>query len=563
MKIMISYYSKERPIIQNLARAIETMGFEVWFDEELVGGELWWTKILKVIRDADVVIAALSANALASYPCRLEREYARNLNKTLLPLQIAENFSYQHLPFYIQERQILKYLTYSKHELDALQISLSTAPMGRALPNPLPAEPPVPIKEVVKLKDALDAMKLGDVDEQLRIAGKLAMMMNPIERKRDPETANYAYELLGIFLDHPYVLKRVALQYQSMYESYASENITPPPLATENFGVPPSQAVDLPKSSRKTLLTLFAPTHKAASSKLQAMAEGKIEREISLEPLQQIFTLSNLSQLESNTRLTDLISSPSNTVSYELQALRLDSRISLPYEDLSTLEQYKTMLVYAYSQGCNTILCDGVIDTLPLVDQGYARLATIEFQKRTGIQMVISTCNRQHALGMATQVAALDKNGNVLQVGSPLAIYEKPFNIEVAKLCEINLFEGQLMRKNGKVLLDSKVFSIELQHDTLSQEFLNTPIIIGIRPDHIHHQNFIPSGIRPVSLEAICEWIDFAGAKKRLQCEIADIPFVATVDSRSDITFGRAVKLVVDASTLIFFDARTQIRLHI
>jgi hypothetical protein len=62
----------------------------VWLDEELHGGETWWTPILRDIGECTVFLFALSDKSLYSKPCRAELRYANDLGVPVLPVQTGE-----------------------------------------------------------------------------------------------------------------------------------------------------------------------------------------------------------------------------------------------------------------------------------------------------------------------------------------------------------------------------------------------------------------------------------------------------------------------------------------
>ena len=90
MALFISYSSQDRidgrrPDDRPAARAKQ-----VWFDQELGGGDSWWAKILEQIRDCDVFVVALSSNWLQSKPSQAELRYAQALNRPILPVRIGD-----------------------------------------------------------------------------------------------------------------------------------------------------------------------------------------------------------------------------------------------------------------------------------------------------------------------------------------------------------------------------------------------------------------------------------------------------------------------------------------
>src|SRR5437762_2508461 len=90
VKIFISYSSKNRLLVEALAKELEDLGHEVWFDKKLTGGQVWWDEILAAICDCDLCVFALTPESLGSEPCRREYTWATAVNKTVLPIMLRD-----------------------------------------------------------------------------------------------------------------------------------------------------------------------------------------------------------------------------------------------------------------------------------------------------------------------------------------------------------------------------------------------------------------------------------------------------------------------------------------
>lgn len=66
MALFVSYSSQDRSTVDALAAALRRAQQQVWFDQELGGGDSWWAKILEQIRACDLFLVALSSNWLQS-----------------------------------------------------------------------------------------------------------------------------------------------------------------------------------------------------------------------------------------------------------------------------------------------------------------------------------------------------------------------------------------------------------------------------------------------------------------------------------------------------------------
>jgi len=160
MALFISYSSQDRSTVDALTSALRRGQQQVWFDQELGGGDSWWNKILEQIRSCDVFIVALSNNWLQSKPSQAELRYARALNRPILPVRIGDVDSMRVNPL-----AALQIIDYREPSVDA-GIQLVTAVhalQGKPvpLPDPLPEEPPVPFGYITRLGNTLAEKELS------------------------------------------------------------------------------------------------------------------------------------------------------------------------------------------------------------------------------------------------------------------------------------------------------------------------------------------------------------------------------------------------------------------
>src|SRR5262249_28888525 len=89
MALFISYSSQDRTTVDALTTALRRGQQQVWFAQELGGGDSWGNKSREQIRACEVFIVALPSNGLQSKPSQVELRYAQALNKPILPVKIG------------------------------------------------------------------------------------------------------------------------------------------------------------------------------------------------------------------------------------------------------------------------------------------------------------------------------------------------------------------------------------------------------------------------------------------------------------------------------------------
>src|ERR1700739_1711261 len=154
MALFISYSSQDRSTVDALTNALRRGQQQVWFDQELGGGDSWWNQILEQIRSCDVFIIALSNHWLQSKPSQSELRYAQALKRPILPVRIGAVDSVRVNPV-----SALQIIDYQNPSADT-GIQLATAvhalrDKAEPLPESLPDEPAVPFGYIMRLGNTL------------------------------------------------------------------------------------------------------------------------------------------------------------------------------------------------------------------------------------------------------------------------------------------------------------------------------------------------------------------------------------------------------------------------
>ncbi|MEP7288261.1 MAG: TIR domain-containing protein [Chloroflexota bacterium] len=183
MQIFISYIDRSRETVEALAADLTAAGHTVWFDPDLIGGAAWWAAVLDHVRQADVVLLALTPYWVNSQASVLEYKYAAALNKPIVPLALAP-LTVDLLPYEVQEMVRLDYIQQNKAQKNALTKALKSLPPTPPLPNPQPEPPAVPLSPLLPLRDRIDAPILSP-DEQASLLKELKTALPVAETNDD------------------------------------------------------------------------------------------------------------------------------------------------------------------------------------------------------------------------------------------------------------------------------------------------------------------------------------------------------------------------------------------
>lgn len=142
MRLFISYAHDDQAAVEELIGVLKT-AHDVWYDRELIGGQVWWDTIIEEIRECGCFIIALTPKWQNSMYCAAEWTYAANLNKTIVPIRLDDRLL---LP---GELNTLQHIKWDQSAAPALLRQVSAAMPSPPLPDPLPASPPCPLRPLI------------------------------------------------------------------------------------------------------------------------------------------------------------------------------------------------------------------------------------------------------------------------------------------------------------------------------------------------------------------------------------------------------------------------------
>jgi hypothetical protein len=165
-RIFLSYSRKDEAAVLAVERDLKESGLDVWIDKELTGGQAWWDLILQRIRDCDCFVFGLSPDSLKSDASLRELNYAAALNKRVLPVLLADGVATKLLPSVLSTIQFVDYRQSDKQAFIVLIKALGRLPAPRALPEPLPDAPAVPISYLSSLSERVGTSQTLSFDQQ-------------------------------------------------------------------------------------------------------------------------------------------------------------------------------------------------------------------------------------------------------------------------------------------------------------------------------------------------------------------------------------------------------------
>jgi len=252
MNIFISYSRADEQEVKQIIEDFDSLGYKVWFDKELSGGQSWWDRILSEIRNCDLFVFVLSVKSNNSTACSREYTYAYKLNKRILPI-LVDDVSTNLLPPALTAIHFVDYRDKGRNSVLGLVKALNSLPEASPLPDPLPPSPEVPISYLGNLKAEIEANQVLSFEDQSAILLKLK------ERLKNKAEEKDVYQLLRKFKQRDELYHRIAEQIDELLAGKNPALVSQP---ARSGGIPQS-AYTNPRTQQAQTAFQAAPTRRA------------------------------------------------------------------------------------------------------------------------------------------------------------------------------------------------------------------------------------------------------------------------------------------------------------
>jgi multiple sugar transport system ATP-binding protein len=215
-------------------------------------------------------------------------------------------------------------------------------------------------------------------------------------------------------------------------------------------------------------------------------------------------------------------------------------------------------------------------------------------QHRLGTTTIYVTHDQTEAMTMGDRVAVM-RQGRLVQVDSPQALYDRPVDLFVAGFIgspAMNLVRAELSASNGSLLAHVGSRTLELPASTVPASVAaraGGEVIVGIRPEHLEDAELARPANGRIQLEAPVTLAEPVGAEVIAHFELDTPPVLtkdtielaldvddldaeqageehvtctARLDPRTKASRGEPLRLVVNPASLYFFDPETETALR-
>jgi len=229
---------------------------------------------------------------------------------------------------------------------------------------------------------------------------------------------------------------------------------------------------------------------------------------------------------------------------------------------LSGGQRQRVALGRAIVREPTVFLLDEPLSNLDAKLRVQTRAELSKLHQRLGTTFIYVTHDQVEAMTMATRIAVMN-TGVLQQVGTPQELYKKPDNAFVASFIgspAMNFFEVTVSGNQDEMYLDTDTFRVAVpsQKVSLLVPYLEKKIIFGIRPEHIHVPEYMPSGITASPVQAKIDVTELMGNEFFFYLLSGNKQFLARVDARTTAKPGQDIEVAFNMDNMHAFDPETE-----
>jgi multiple sugar transport system ATP-binding protein len=251
------------------------------------------------------------------------------------------------------------------------------------------------------------------------------------------------------------------------------------------------------------------------------------------------------------------------TVTRTSQALGLNQMLERKPQALSGGQRQRVALGRAIVRNPQVFLFDEPLSNLDAKMRVQMRSEISRLHGQLGSTMIYVTHDQVEAMTMGDRICVM-KDGVIMQVADPLTLYRKPENLFVAGFIgspPMNLLRGKVQKQNSGLVFteagEQNAISIPIKGplEPLVAKYIDKPIVLGVRPEHITEENKNGSHVPLTSAVDIAEPM---GSESLVYMKAGGGNFIAKIHGEKLFHQGEPLTVYVDTGKILLFDPETE-----
>lgn len=259
---------------------------------------------------------------------------------------------------------------------------------------------------------------------------------------------------------------------------------------------------------------------------------------------------------------------PSNVIDERVneaaQILGIGQLLDRKPKQLSGGQRQRVALGRAIVREPAVFLLDEPLSNLDAKLRVQTRAEISKLHQRLATTFIYVTHDQVEAMTMGTRIAVL-RDGILQQLDTPQNLYDHPTNMFVAGFIgspAMNFFDATLVKDDKGTWVDAGTFRVKVPEETAEEgrvkSHLGEQVVFGVRPEDIHHPEYVSPGITPAPVEAQVDVTELMGNEIFLYLLSGDKQFIGRVDPRTRVTVGETVEMVFNMDNMHLFDPQTE-----
>ncbi len=242
-----------------------------------------------------------------------------------------------------------------------------------------------------------------------------------------------------------------------------------------------------------------------------------------------------------------------------LHAVALDHLADREATKLSGGQQQRLALARALVMEPKLLLLDEPLSNLDAKLREKMRFELKRIQRELGLTTIYVTHDQSEALALSHEIAVMSE-GQIVQIGSPRDIYERPRTRFVADFIgSTNFIDGVVIGMDpagsGHWRVRTPIGELRTQGDDSLQQGMS--VSLSVRPEDIHLSEGVPAASRDNVLQAIVDQKVFLGEYIDFKVKVGEAELLARAHPSLETPIGDPIHIRVDPEKCIAIPGST------
>ena len=245
--------------------------------------------------------------------------------------------------------------------------------------------------------------------------------------------------------------------------------------------------------------------------------------------------------------------------------LDLDKLLDRKPKALSGGQRQRVAMGRAIVRNPKVFLMDEPLSNLDAKLRVQMRSEISALHQRLGATIIYVTHDQTEAMTLGTRIVVL-KDGDIMQVDSPIKLYNEPQNLFVAGFIgspQMNFIDATCKIEGDRATLAFDKFTVTLppaKSKKLADGGYNgKTVVLGIRPDDLGDSQIELETHKDSTIETDVTGYELLGSEVILYFKLGGVNMCAKVDSRTPARLSDHIELAMDSQKIHVFDKETEL----